>query len=184
MLTDIYWIEGPWPGRLAITPRPRGGGWLENEMRAWRRAGIDVVVSLLTPDEASELGLEQEPDHCSANGIDYYSLPIADRGVPGSDADVSRLIGKLDSKLTDGKNVAIHCRQGIGRSSLIAAGVLIEIGLSPAEAIQRVSSARCVPVPETSEQREWIASLGATLERNRSKPAGTSQKTAAGRQRA
>lgn len=183
-MTDIYWIEGPWPGRLAITPRPRGGGWLENEMRAWRREGIDVVVSLLTPDEASELGLEQEPDHCSANGIAYYSLPIADRGVPGSDADVSRLIGKLDSKLAGGKNVAIHCRQGIGRSSLLAAGVLLEIGLSPAEAIQRVSSARRMPVPETPEQREWIDSFGAALERNRSNPGGISRQTASGRQRA
>lgn len=184
MSTDFHWIDGTWPGRLAISTRPRGGGWLESEIRAWRRAGIDAVVSLLTPDEVSELGLEQEPNYCWANGMSYYSLPIMDRGVPGSNMDASRLIGKLGSELTGGKNVAIHCRQGIGRSALIAAGLLIENGLSPAEAIQRVSSARRMPVPETPEQREWIDSFGAALERNRSNPDGISRKTTSGRQRA
>ena len=184
MLTDFYWIDGPCPGRLAISTRPRGGGWLENEIRAWRRAGIDTIVSLLTPDEVSELGLEQEPDYCRANGIGYYSLPIMDRSVPGSNMDVLRLIGKLGSELTGGKNIAVHCRQGIGRSSLIAAGLLIEYGVSPAEAIQRVSSARQMPVPETPEQREWIDSFGVALERSRSAPEGISRKTASGRRRA
>ncbi len=190
MLTDFYWIDGPWPGRLAIATRPRGGGWLENEIRAWRKAGIDAVVSLLTPEEVSELELEREPNECNANGIRYYSLPIMDRSVPGSNAGVSRLIGKLDSELTGGNQVAIHCRQGIGRSSLIAAGLLIENGLTPAEAIQRVSSARRMPVPETPEQREWIHSLGAAAERNRlnregiSRPEGISRRTASGRPRA
>jgi hypothetical protein len=31
----IYWINTPWPGRLAIVPRPRGGDWLEEEVGAW-----------------------------------------------------------------------------------------------------------------------------------------------------
>ena len=55
-----YLIEGPWPGRLAIVPRPRGGDWLEDEVRAWKEMGFDVVVSLLTRDELDELGLVAE----------------------------------------------------------------------------------------------------------------------------
>ena len=51
MLTELYWIDGPWPGKLAISARARGGDWLEDEMRGWRRNGIDTVVSLLTPAE-------------------------------------------------------------------------------------------------------------------------------------
>jgi hypothetical protein len=47
MRTELYWVEGPWSGRLAIMPRPRGGDWLEEEIQSWRRSGIDVVVSLL-----------------------------------------------------------------------------------------------------------------------------------------
>jgi protein-tyrosine phosphatase len=167
VVRDLFWIDGSWPGQLAIAPRPRGDGWLEGEIKAWRRAGIGAVVSLLTPEEETEFGLQQEADYCSASGMDYYSLPIQDRGVPSSDADVSGLVMKLKSELAGGKNVAVHCRQGIGRSALIAAGLLVESGLSPAEAIQRVTDARQIPVPETPEQREWIESFRATLEQNR-----------------
>ena len=169
---------------MAISTRPRGGEWLENEVRDWRRAGIDAVVSLLTPDEVTELGLEQEPNYCRANGLSYYSFPIMDWTVPGPEVDVLRLIETLDSDLASGKHVAIHCRQGIGRSSMIASGLLIEKGLGAAAAIQRVSGARGMPVPETAEQRKWIDSFAATLERSRSKPEAVSRKTALGRQRA
>ena len=51
-----FWIkiEGV---RLAIAPRPRGGDWLEDDVRLLQRAGVDVIVSALTPVEAEELGL-------------------------------------------------------------------------------------------------------------------------------
>ena len=178
MLTDLHWIDGPWPGRLAIAARPRGGEWLEKEVRDWRRAGIDAVVSLLTPDEVLELDLEQEPDYCRENGISYYSFPITDWSVPGSEVDVLKLIETLGGDLASGKHIAIHCRQGIGRSSMIASGLLIGKGLGAAAAIQRVSVARGMPVPETAEQREWIDSFAAMLERNRSRPEAISRKTA------
>jgi hypothetical protein len=54
MRTELYPIDGPWPGHLAIAPRPRGGDWLEDEIRAWRRSGVDVVLSLLSREEEAE----------------------------------------------------------------------------------------------------------------------------------
>ena len=51
MGTKVYWIAGPWQGRLGIVPRPRGADWLDDETRAWRDVGIDMVVSLLEPAE-------------------------------------------------------------------------------------------------------------------------------------
>jgi hypothetical protein len=39
--------------------------------------------------------------------------------------------------------------------------------ISPSEAIQRVNAARRAPVPETAEQRAWIDSFAATLNRPR-----------------
>ncbi len=57
MRTNLYWIDGPWLGRLAISPRPRGNDWLEDEVRGWKQAGVDVVMSLLTEDERVDLGL-------------------------------------------------------------------------------------------------------------------------------
>ena len=48
MRTEVYWIKGPWQGGLAILPRPRGGDWLNDKVRAWRQSGLYRVVSLLT----------------------------------------------------------------------------------------------------------------------------------------
>jgi hypothetical protein len=47
MAANVFWVPGPWRGRLGIVPRPRGGDWLSDEMRAWLETGIDAVVSLL-----------------------------------------------------------------------------------------------------------------------------------------
>jgi protein-tyrosine phosphatase len=159
MFTDLFWVDGPWLGRMAISPRPRGGEWLDDEMKGWRRTGVDAVVSLLEPGEAEDLGLDEERKYCEANGMEFYSLPIVDRSVPGSDAEAARLLATLEAALNRGRNVAIHCRQGIGRAGLIASTLLVETGLTPSEAIQRVSAARRAPVPETVEQRAWIESF-------------------------
>ena len=60
MRTEVYWVPGPWPGRLGVVPRPRGGDWLADEVRSWKASQIDVVASLLTPEEAAELDLLAE----------------------------------------------------------------------------------------------------------------------------
>jgi len=69
MHTQRYDIPGTWPGRLAIMPRPRGGDCLDEEVRAWREQGIQLVLSALTKDEIEELQLGAERARCEANGI-------------------------------------------------------------------------------------------------------------------
>jgi len=140
---------------LAIAARPRGGEWLEDELRNWRHAGVDTVVSLLDPDEEESLELQSENKLSQQNGISFRSFPIQDRGVPRPSEAVD-LIQQLDSELSAGRNVVVHCRQGIGRSGLIASGLLVAKGLSPEDAKHRVTSARKVPIPETLLQMIWI----------------------------
>lgn len=163
MLTDLYWIEGPWPGRLAISARPRGGDWLIDEISRWHTNGVDTVVSLLTPAEVEEMELQNEGPCCRQNKIEFVSFPIEDRMTPASDADAVAFIEELDSELANGRNVVVHCRQGIGRAGLVAVSLLIERGLSVPKALERVSGARRAQVPETSEQRTWIENHAAVL---------------------
>jgi protein-tyrosine phosphatase len=158
MYTELYWIEGPWPGRLAISARPRGGDWLEDEVKRWRRAGLDIIVSLLTPDEEEALDLQHEKQCCRDSGLDFRSFPIVDRSVPASEVKAMRLIEQLGADLIQGRNIAVHCRQGIGRSGLIAASLLVARGIGSEDAMKRVSDARGVEVPETPRQRDWITS--------------------------
>ena len=163
MTPDLFWIPGPWRGKLAIAARPRGGDWLQDESRGLRRAGVDVIVSLLEEDEAAQLDLAGEAKAVEANGLRFISFPIPDRGVPASTPAAVSLMASIAGALEEGKNVAVHCRQGIGRSGLIAAGVLMTSGLSPQQAMEAVSSARGLAIPETPEQRSWAQQLPAGL---------------------
>lgn len=163
MRTELYWIQGPWRGRLAIMPRPRGGDWLEDEIQAWRHAGVDAVVSLLTREEQTELKLPEEEALCRANGIEFVSFPIVDRSVPSSAEAFSELVIRLADQLANGQNIAVHCRQGIGRAALIAICLLTVSGMEPAAAMERVGAARGCVVPETPEQRRWITDFAKSL---------------------
>ena len=159
MIADLFWIPGPWGGRLAIASRPRGGDWLDDDTCAWRQADIDVVVSLLENDEVAQLDLLREDQAAEDHDITFISFPIPDRGVPASLQEAVALIARIGAQLDAGKNVAVHCRQGIGRSGLIAAGVLMTSGGSSEEATQIVSSAGGISVPETFGQRQWTEQL-------------------------
>jgi len=156
MPIDLYWVAGNWPGKVAVASRPRGDDWLADDIANWKRAGVNVVLSLLTSEEESSLGLRGEADQVRASGLDYVAFPIPDLQVPTSSAKLSETLDKLGANLAKGENVLIHCRQGIGRSGLVAACLLISKGLSPGAAIEQVSAARGLPVPETPKQREWI----------------------------
>lgn len=159
MKPDIYWIDGPWPGKLAILARPRGDDWLEDEVAGWKDAGVGVVVSLLTRGEDSELGLVAESEQVQQHGLTFINFPIADYSVPTSTTELRQLVSTLEESLKRGTSVGIHCRQGIGRSSLLAACMLVTSGESPSNAFRQISSARGRPVPDTPEQRNWVTAF-------------------------
>ncbi len=164
MKADVYWVPGPWPGRLGILPRPRGGDWLADEVLSWRAAGLDAVVSLLTSAEVAELELQEEEARAREEGIEYHAFPIPDYSVPGSREALAELVRRLEAALEAGKRVAVHCRQGIGRSSLLVAAVLVSTGEDPDAAFRQIEQARGRPVPDTAEQRDWVGRMvsGAT----------------------
>lgn len=163
MWIQLFWVEGPWPGKVALAARPRGGDWLEDEMTAWRNAGVDEVLSLLTLEEERDLELQNEAREVKKHGMKFVSFPIRDRKVPSSQAKLVAALENLDADLSTGKNVVIHCRQGIGRTGLVAACLLVTKGISSGAAISTVSAARGNAVPETEEQRRWIDNYATTL---------------------
>jgi hypothetical protein len=160
----IYWIPEARDGRLAIMPRPRSGEWLEDEVMAWHLAGVDIVVSLLTSSEIIELGLSDEPQLCCFHKITFISYPISDREVPDSQVATLKLVKELRDAMKHGQSVAIHCRMGIGRSALIAACILVRQGLCANSAFDAIGRARGLTVPDTNEQRAWVANYSSVGE--------------------
>jgi protein-tyrosine phosphatase len=152
MVVQPFWINRG----LAIVPRPRGGDWLDDEMHALREAGIDVVVSTLEEFEAMELGLEREQQGATNAGLRLVAFPIQDRGVPRDLKQFSELLSDLEQCIANGKRVGIHCRACIGRSSVVAASLLIRSGTLAEQAWSQIEVARGSPVPDTPEQLEWV----------------------------
>jgi len=167
MRTKVFWVADMENGRLGILPRPRGGDWLSDEVAAWREAGVDMVVSLLEAEEAEQLVLEGEAAAAASSGIAFRAFPIPDRGVPASKESVAELAAEIIAALDQGRSIAVHCRQGIGRSGLIAGGVLVATGKKPDAALKAVAEARGLEVPETPEQRRWLEDFARWLDSTR-----------------
>jgi protein-tyrosine phosphatase len=158
MAPEIFWIPVN-SGRIGIMARPRAGEWLRDEIDGWRGVGLNTVVSLLEGSEIRELSLIDEPNLCREAGLRFISFPIPDRGVPASTAATIELVEELASALRQGSSVAVHCRAGIGRSSLIAACVLLKLGMQPVEAFRTIGRARRVAVPDTVAQEQWLCTF-------------------------
>lgn len=150
---DLFWINDS----MAVTSRPRGGDWLDDEMADLVRQGVGVVVSCLTSSEEAELELADEAQAASRQGLDFVRAAMPDRGTPASRTRVTEVVGLIERHTSGGGRVAIHCRQGLGRAPLVAAAVLVRSGMTPDAAWRLIADRRNRSVPDTDEQREWIA---------------------------
>jgi protein-tyrosine phosphatase len=157
MRAEIYWVTEIYSARLATMPKPRGGDWLEDEIISLREMGVDVLVSLLTDEEIIEVALADEALHCANNHIEFLRFPIPDHSVPPLNEKTARFIHELWERLAAGKSIAIHCRAGLGRSSMIAACIMVLAGIDPNSVFDLIKAARGFTVPDTQEQRDLVA---------------------------
>jgi protein-tyrosine phosphatase len=156
MRSALYVIETGTAGRLATMARPHGGGWLDDEMVGLREAGVDVLVSALTPDEYRELDLVGEPAAAAEAGLEFLQFPVVDTDIPDGTRTAREMSARLAGAVRAGRFVVTHCRAGIGRCSMLAGATLIQLGATPEEAWQRIRTARGLPVPDNMRQEEWL----------------------------
>src|SRR5258708_23204422 len=94
MPQNICWMSAAQPYRLAIVARPRGHDWLADEIEGLAREGIDILVSMLTPEEATELGLMEDERLCVGRGFKFLNFPIPDRSAPNGN-DIRVMLNEL-----------------------------------------------------------------------------------------
>jgi protein-tyrosine phosphatase len=152
---ELFPVEGPWPGRLAICSRPRAGSWLEDDIAALRDANLDILVSALVREEIAKLGIEAIPELCELHGIEYVHFPVGNLQVP-ADAAARAALERWHAALWAGKGLAVHCFASVGRSPTLAAALLVMGGVAPGEAWRRIEAVRGRQVPDTNEQRDWV----------------------------
>lgn len=154
-------------GALGLTHCPgkcradRGSGVPRRELavdlaaiRAW---GATVLVTLIEAHEFELLKVEHLGEMAEAEGLEWHHLPIPDMDVPdwhfGRRWFYSGL--RLRRLLRQGGRVVLHCRAGLGRAGTIAAHLLVELGVPPAEAVSQVRRARPGAI-QTRAQEEHV----------------------------
>lgn len=158
MRTAPFVIDWPAAGRIGVMPRPAGGGWLVDDLRSLRDAGVDTLVSALTEPERERLALTHQPVVAHEIGLSYVAFPIADFGVPGIH-EIRALAKRLAAEVASGRFVVAHCFGGIGRSGTIACATLIQLGATADQAMALVSRARGLTSPESPAQRHLLRLL-------------------------
>jgi ADP-ribosyl-[dinitrogen reductase] hydrolase len=130
-------------------------------VRAW---GAKAVVNLLEAHELEALSvshIEETARSILGDGLLYVHAPIRDESVP--DAAFERIWdaehgAALRGVLRSGGNVLVFCKGGLGRTGTIAARLLVELGCSPLDAIERVRAARDGTI-ENGEQHDYVVAL-------------------------
>jgi len=161
VISTIYWINEDIVGEkmLGIMPRPRGNDWLEDEIKWLKIREVDYLVSLLEYNEINELELQREAELCQTNNIQFINFPIKDVNVPNEKEYFIQLVDSLNEYLNNSKKIVIHCRMGIGRSSILASGILIKRGMNAKDVFEVISKHRQLEVPDTEEQKKWVYDL-------------------------
>lgn len=152
------------PGRQDDYFFERSDSRLEADIRAIASWGASVIVTLMESVELDILRVSQLPDTVVDNGMKWIHLPIRNKMLPGMEfeniwGDVGE---ELRSVLATGGKVLIHCQEGVGRTGIVAARLLIEMGVETDSAIRLVRKAR-VGALDTWPHEKYCNSIKAAV---------------------
>lgn len=121
---------------------------------AW---GSRVLVSLMEKHEFERFGVAALPELATVHGLEWIHLPIPDGSIPTQIFETAWAIqGQLlKERVLAGEHIVLHCRGGLGRTGMMAARLLVELGVGPTAAIQQVRAARPGTI-ETPAQERYV----------------------------
>ncbi|HUE93451.1 tyrosine-protein phosphatase [Pseudomonas sp.] len=149
-------------GRLIFTPCPgTKDSSIDSALSTLKQAGADAVLTLMPSSELAQNVASELPELCGAQGLSWLHLPVADEQVPQADFDAAWPVAmaQIAELLTADKAIAIHCKGGSGRTGLIAARILIELGIARGEAISLVQALRPKAIQHPAHAG-WLAQFG------------------------
>ena len=128
------------PGIRVGSLTPKSNKNLAVDLQELKDWGANGVVCFLEAHELAISRVEQLPVQVQESGIWWRLLPIVDMGVPDQFfedawAEEGELIRHA---LRIGERVIFHCYAGLGRTGMMAARILVEMGMDPEEAIRTV----------------------------------------------
>ncbi|NCB56718.1 MAG: phosphatase [Gammaproteobacteria bacterium] len=131
--------------RLIFTPCP---GTKEvsvaDSLKSFKDAGAQAVITMMTMAELIEHQADALPSLCADLGMDWYHLPVEDGCAPETPFAEAFAIQKavLLDLVESGATIVIHCHGGSGRTGLMAAILMLELGYAPAQVKAQIQDLR------------------------------------------
>ena len=156
-------------GRIGITfcpgkhqPSSATGSWardLNLDVRAIADWGAAAVLTLVEGHELKALKVEGLGAAVEARSMDWLHVPIPDVSTPDPRFEAQWVeIGEgLRDRLWAGFDVVVHCKGGLGRAGLVAARLMVELGVEPTRAVAEVRKARPGAIETPAQERYVLA---------------------------
>ena len=130
---------------------------LEQDVQTILLWKANAALTLMDTKELERFGVANIGEAMTRHQIQWYHFPIQDMCIPNKRIKDtwSEISAGLRSTIICGGNVLIHCRGGLGRSGMIAARILVELGWNPEPAIQKVREVRPGAI-ETTDQESFV----------------------------
>ena len=140
-------------GQLIFTPCPgTKDASLHDSLAQLKAAGAAALITLMPAQELTQNNADNIGTICTEQGLAWFQLPIEDDCAPEHAFEQAFSTNKaaILALLHNGQTVAIHCKGGSGRTGLMAAILMTELGYSKTDATAQVQRLRpkalCHPV--------------------------------------
>lgn len=140
---DILTLDND--AKLIFTPCPGTKGVsVADSLTSFKEAGAQAVITMMTIDELIENKADALPSLCAESGMDWYHLPVEDGCAPEVPFVQAFALQKaiLLDLIESGATMVIHCHGGSGRTGLMAAILMLELGYAPAQVKTQIQQIR------------------------------------------
>lgn len=127
------------------------------EVKNW---GANGVVSFIEAHEFKMNKVEELPALLHEAGIWWRHLPIIDMEIPSQNFENEWAVEgeRIRHALRIGERVILHCYAGLGRTGMIAARILVEMGVEHETAIKAVRAANKGRI-QTKRQSQFVRNI-------------------------
>jgi ADP-ribosylglycohydrolase/protein-tyrosine phosphatase len=168
-IPESYWVV---PGRFLAGEHPGSASraLAMERLKRFLASGVSCFIDLTDPEEAPPYEAYLPFATPDGRRIAYLREPIVDHDVPAGRETMTRILRMIDDALAAGHVVYLHCRAGVGRSSMVVGCWLAERSATAADALmalqdlwrQSARSRAWSAVPETDEQVEYVRTWRST----------------------
>lgn len=134
------------------------------DIEALKEWGVNGLVSLIEPHEFKLNKVEALPQMLTDEGIWWLHLPIIDMDIPNQDFEDEWAVAgeQIRHALRIGERVALHCYAGLGRTGMIGARLLVEMGIENEAAIKAVRDPNSRRI-QTKRQADFVRQINSLL---------------------